>query len=159
MTREEREKAIDALKISAPVMSVTQEEFNDYIQILNKIMNWLEQEPCDELDFVQPHKKVSVNLDPCVDAISRQAAIDAFNAFADEVNQDTDIHEAIEIVLNLPPVEQKQGEWIWIRDTVTNMYHCSCCRAVVRQEPKKDAYCRWCVAKMEGVNNENRETG
>ena len=28
MTREEREKAIDALKISAPVMSVTQEEFN-----------------------------------------------------------------------------------------------------------------------------------
>ena len=84
------------------------------------------------------------------DAISRQAAIDAFNAFADEVNQDTDIHEAIEIVLNLPPVEQKQGEWIWIRDTVTNMYHCSCCRAVVRQEPKKDAYCRWCGAKMCG---------
>jgi len=45
MTREEKQKAIDALKISAPVMAVTQEKFNDYIQTLNKTMNWLEQEP------------------------------------------------------------------------------------------------------------------
>ena len=45
MTREERQKAIDALKISAPVMAVTQEEFNEYIQTLNQVMDWLEQEP------------------------------------------------------------------------------------------------------------------
>lgn len=45
MTRKEKQKAIDALKISAPVMAVTQEEFKDYIQTLNKIMDWLEQEP------------------------------------------------------------------------------------------------------------------
>lgn len=45
MTREEIRKAIDALKISAPIMAMTQEEFNDYIQTLNKIMDWLEQEP------------------------------------------------------------------------------------------------------------------
>lgn len=45
MTIEEREKAIDALKISAPVMAVTQEEFNNYIQTLNNIIGWLEQEP------------------------------------------------------------------------------------------------------------------
>jgi hypothetical protein len=45
MTREEKQKAIDALKISAPIMAVTQEEFTDYIQTLNKIMDWLEQEP------------------------------------------------------------------------------------------------------------------
>ena len=44
MTREEKQKAIDALKISTPVMAVTQEEFNDYIQTLNKIMDWLEQD-------------------------------------------------------------------------------------------------------------------
>ena len=44
MTREEKQKAIDALKISAPVMAVTQEEFNDYIQTLNQVMDWLEQE-------------------------------------------------------------------------------------------------------------------
>lgn len=45
MTKEEKEKAIDALKISAPVMAMTQEEFNEYIQTLNKVMDWLEQEP------------------------------------------------------------------------------------------------------------------
>lgn len=45
MTKEEKQKAINALKISAPVMAVTQEEFNDYIQTLNKVMDWLEQEP------------------------------------------------------------------------------------------------------------------
>lgn len=45
MTREEKQKAIDALKTSAPIMAVTQEEFKDYIQTLNKIMDWLEQEP------------------------------------------------------------------------------------------------------------------
>ena len=56
MTKEEKKKAIDALKISAPVRVVTQEEFNDYIQTLNKIMDWLVQEPCE-------------------DAISRQAVL------------------------------------------------------------------------------------
>jgi hypothetical protein len=45
MTREEKSKAIGALKISAPIMAVTQEEFKDYIQTLNKVMDWLEQEP------------------------------------------------------------------------------------------------------------------
>ncbi len=45
MEREEKQKAINALKISAPVMAVTQEEFNDYIQTLNQVMDWLEQEP------------------------------------------------------------------------------------------------------------------
>lgn len=45
MTREERKKAIDALKISAPIHALTEEEFNDYIQTLNKVMDWLEQEP------------------------------------------------------------------------------------------------------------------
>ena len=44
MTREEKQKAIDALKISAPVMAVTQEEFNTYIQTLNTVMDWLEQD-------------------------------------------------------------------------------------------------------------------
>ena len=44
MTKEEKQKAIDALKISVPVMGVTNEEFIDYKQTLNKIMDWLEQE-------------------------------------------------------------------------------------------------------------------
>lgn len=45
MTGKEKQKAIDALKISVPIKALTQEEFNDYIQTLNKVMDWLEQEP------------------------------------------------------------------------------------------------------------------
>lgn len=48
MTREEKQKAIDALKISAPIMAMTQEKFDDYIQTLNQVMDWLEQEPCTD---------------------------------------------------------------------------------------------------------------
>ena len=45
MTREERQKAINALKKSAPIMAMTQQEFSDYIQTINQVMDWLEQEP------------------------------------------------------------------------------------------------------------------
>ena len=86
MTREEREKVIDALKISAPVMAVTQEEFNDYIQTLNKIMDWLQQEPC-------------------TDAISRQAVLDML----EDINAETEgvgfyYEHYVEYIKKLPPV-------------------------------------------------------
>jgi len=45
MTREEKQKAIGVLKKSAPVMPLTQEEFNDYVQVINQVIDWLEQEP------------------------------------------------------------------------------------------------------------------
>ncbi len=63
MTREEKQKAIDALKISAPVMAVTQEEFNDYIQTLNKVMDWLEQEPTIRNCFGCKYSKDNHNAD------------------------------------------------------------------------------------------------
>ena len=44
MTKEEKQKAINALKISTPIVCVTKEEFNTYIQTLNKVIDWLEQE-------------------------------------------------------------------------------------------------------------------
>ncbi len=47
MTREEREKALYALRKSAPIMAMTPKEFEDYSKTLNKIADWLEQEPCD----------------------------------------------------------------------------------------------------------------
>ena len=43
MTKEEKQKAIAALKKSVPVMAVTSEEYEDYIRTLNKIIDWLEQ--------------------------------------------------------------------------------------------------------------------
>ena len=45
MTREEKEKAINALKVSVPFYATTHEEYIDYRQTLNKVMDWLEQEP------------------------------------------------------------------------------------------------------------------
>lgn len=52
MTREEKQKAIDALKISVPVRIMTQEEFYDYVHTINQIMDWLEQEPCEKTQMV-----------------------------------------------------------------------------------------------------------
>jgi hypothetical protein len=52
MTIEEKQKAIDAIKISAPVMAVTQEEFHDYIQKLNTVMDLLEQQPCGDTRMI-----------------------------------------------------------------------------------------------------------
>lgn len=43
MTKEEKQKVIDALKISAPIKAMAPNEFNDYIKALNKITDWLEQ--------------------------------------------------------------------------------------------------------------------
>ena len=48
MTREEKQKAIDALKKSVPIMAMTPNEFDDYIQTLNKIADFLTQEPCED---------------------------------------------------------------------------------------------------------------
>ena len=94
------------------------------------------------------------------DAISRQAAIDAFNAFADEVNQDTDIHEAIEIVLNLPPVEQKQGKWIKVvtqKEPTCEVWHFECSECgewEYRADFEHNKYCPNCGAKMCGGDGE-----
>lgn len=97
MTREEKKKAIDALKISAPVRVVTQEEFNDYIQTLNKIMDWLEQESCD-------------------DAISRQAVLDLVVSNHTELNGVNVVMYSLlyRDIKSLPPVQpiRPKGEWI-----------------------------------------------
>ena len=63
MTPEEKQKAIDALKISAPIMAITQEEFYDYIQTLNKIMDWLEQETVSNEPKWIPISEKLPNLD------------------------------------------------------------------------------------------------
>ena len=51
MTRKEKQKAIDALKKAAPIMVMTQEEFNDYNQTIKQVIDWLEQYPCLDFDF------------------------------------------------------------------------------------------------------------
>ena len=88
----EREKAIDALKLSAPIMAVTQEAFKDYIQTLNKVMDWLEQEPI--LDKIRAEikewywqaDKQALAKDPCV----VDAMIDLFIRTIDKYNAESE---------------------------------------------------------------------
>lgn len=86
------------------------------------------------------------------DLISRQALIQALNKYADENNQDTDIHEAIEIAINLPTVQPKTGHWIYSpKHRGTTRLVCSNCGMPNRGE--WNPYCFGCGSK----NNEIRK--
>jgi len=87
MTREEKQKAIGALKISAPVRVMTQEEFNDYIQTINQVMNWLEQEPI--LDKVRAEiDKIYEREGNSVDCLS---ALDELKEFIDKCKAESEV--------------------------------------------------------------------
>jgi len=133
MTREEKQKAIDTLKISAPVRAMTQEEFNDYIQTINQIMDWLEQEPCEKIqmvdksNFSQEQYRADLqsaydcgkaSVAPCEDAISRQAMLDGLariaKAKARSDAQKSLMGRVMFFTEHLPSVtpQQKRGTWI-----------------------------------------------
>jgi ribosomal protein S27E len=183
MTREEKQKAIDALKISVPVRAMTQEEFNDYIQTINQIMDWLEQEPCektqmvDKSNFSQEQYRADLqsaydcgkaSVAPCEDAISRQAAIDAIYARYIGGKEAVDkapasdhyaegIDEAVCAVENLPPVKptEKVGHWI---ETAKEYYKAinEEVGGVNENTPyfTDDIACPECLAKFSVIDNE-----
>ena len=148
MTREEKQKAIDALKISAPIMIMTEEKFNDYIQTLNKTMDWLEQEPTTKNDLG-------------VDCISRTRAIERLKLnfpISQGADNSRDRHRYmqaladLQAIKELPPVtpqEPKTGHWI--DDTKYGGTECSECgkwyphATIAKSEIK---YCSECGAKM-----------
>ena len=90
MTKEEKQKAIDALKMSAPVMAMTQEQFSDYIQTINQVMDWLEQRPS-------------------VDCVSREQVLEETQKWRDtEFLRTTNSYHYLEKrISNLPPVIPK----------------------------------------------------
>ena len=111
MTREEKQKAIDALKTSAPVMVVTQEEFNDYIKTLNKIMDWLEQEPC-EVEAAQLQQVYIKGFEDCRQAVLASIknlypdmpVVDIFGARRKWLEKYAPYFECENAVEQLPPV-------------------------------------------------------
>lgn len=133
MTREEKQKAIDALKISAPVITVTQEEFYGYIQTLNKIMDWIKQEPCE-------------------DCVSRDAVRKLFKEWMDD-GEEYAPHVFKELVEALPPVtpQQNVGRWItkWAEcgtaECGTYEYMCSECNCIEYMDLN---YCPNCGSRM-----------
>lgn len=162
MTREEKQKAIDALKISAPVIAVTQEEFNDYIQTLNQVMDWLEQEPTAKNDLG-------------VDCISRSRAIERLKLnfpISDGADNSRDRHRYmqaladIQAIRELPsviPQESKTGHWLMPDKGYSSKIwrKCSCCGTHIEKYtkyisfdgevhyiPYRLNYCYVCGAKM-----------
>ena len=75
MTREEKQKAINTLKKSAPVMSLTQEEFNNYIQTINKVIDWLEQETVSRESYEHEYflrKEFEIKIDKLQRQLKKQ---------------------------------------------------------------------------------------
>ena len=95
----------------------------------------LEQAPCEdaELDFVQPHKKIPVNLEPCEDVVSRQAMNECIETYCGSA-----VKLAIEL-RKLPSVnpQPKTGKWIMI-DKELQRYKCSECGEVIRLYKKSE---------------------
>ena len=132
MTREEQaqyisEKLMENPEFRKAFASAVTNAVNEVV----KATKVLQQELCNELDFVQPHKKVSVNLDvckmreatqeeregvekyidsiaePCTDVISRQQAIDTFYEYPNVSWTTLDILEKIN---SLPPVKSAEKQ-------------------------------------------------
>lgn len=95
----------------------------DYIDSISKPTGLQFDDIYEELDFVQPHKKISVNLQLCKDCISREEAINElklayFNKDLQSAKDDPCIVDAmtdwaIRTIKNLPSVQPqpKRGYW------------------------------------------------
>lgn len=111
----------------------------DAIEFLEKAFE-LEQEPCeDELDFVQPHKRIPVALDlnkSCNNAVDKEAAINAvYLNFPKGTSLIPTPEWIIRMLNNLPPVTPKQLDDVLdeIRAEIEN--HCGL---------TKEDHCRYC---------------
>lgn len=150
MTREEKQKAIDVLKISAPIMAITQEQFNDYILTLNKIMDWLEQETVS--------KESTTKNDLGVDCVSRQFMYELGATCIATRNKNGNLI-ALGAIEQLPPAtpqEPKTGHWILAdeqnKEDVENdnyRFICSECRCSdIHAKGTIVPYCWKCGARM-----------
>lgn len=89
-----------------------------------------EAEPCEEVDFVQPHKKVSINLKPCEDAVSKTGVFEIMGNLMsipydfDRQITEKDVSESMDEIRALPPVtptildkiRAEIKEWYWQAD-------------------------------------------
>jgi hypothetical protein len=64
---------------------------------------------CDNRDAIK-----ALEQEPCADAVSREAMLDAITEIDDNINMDIYTNEVREIIRDLPPVtpKQKTGKWI-----------------------------------------------
>lgn len=120
---------------------------------------YVKDEGFEELDFVQPHKKIEVNLVPCEDAISRQAVLDIdFRRIILTTAKPAEIIE--QKIKTLPPVnpQPKTGHWIPLGnyDDFGNesSYKCSECGDL---DTYPDNFCPNCGTRMIVVEPQKSE--
>lgn len=110
----------------------------------------------EELDFVQPHKKIGVNLDlePCGDAVSREMALKEAYWIVCEAGRFKVIQE--ETLLGLPSVQPERKSGWWFSDTYIGcegeqipVVRCSECRSA-QPHGYHAKFCPDCGAKMKG---------
>lgn len=179
ITAKER-KAIDmALKLleqepcedwcDIPADEMTLEQARQAVKDLRKkLAEYLEQEPCEdaELDFVQSHKKIPVNLEPYDDTISRQAVLDKIKEICFSREQEwVDFRVSqgsngqrdliINFIEDLPSVNSQPKTGHWISDDRDDfLWKCSNCNhnsGYLGNKFSKPKYnfCPNCGAKME----------
>ena len=155
------EKAIDLLDNLIGMVEDNQE--SDYDTALKMAIQALSQEPCDKCvystkDGYCQYDDISETippLEPCDDAVSREAALIIAGTHTLTVD------ETVKAIKNLPPVTQKSktGHWIKKEDDTCWWYVCSECE----QEPLKNrwndddvlsSFCPNCGAKMESEGAE-----
>ena len=66
----------------------------------------------EELDFVQPHKKISVNLQLCEDAISRESVINIVRSLIAVDLRSWQLAITLEEIEQLPSVTPSIKEWL-----------------------------------------------
>lgn len=82
----------------------------DYIDSISKPTGLQFDDIYEELDFVQPHKKISVNLHPCEDCISREDVLDL--AKKGVLISNGSYESVCKAINELPPVTPKIQEWL-----------------------------------------------
>ena len=100
----------------------------------------------------------ALEQEPCEDAISRQAVLDAIDRYINK-SQSTgtqdDFYSFAELVVKqLPPVnpQPKTGHWI-MKGRMQNIKTCSVCGDII-SHLVSDNYCPNCGAKMESEDKE-----
>lgn len=127
----------------------------DYINSISKPTGLQFDDIYEELDFVQPHKKISVNLQPCEDVISRESVIEWLKD-KDIIKTKNQEENARRELAELPSVtpQPKTGHWITTRTFMHDgEYYCDKCKCDAPNNEKWD-YCPNCGVKMEVARNE-----
>lgn len=178
MTREEAKRILYVYRAVNLVDASHREAFNMAIKAV-------EQEPCEDIKEIrevmscdtdeETKCKMISNIltakphyfkeqQPCDDAISRQAALDAFGLSEKTRKYGGDhsgyntmmLYEIQDVIEDLPPVStEKTGRWIKIKPYPLQMHDYECSECGHETDDNTEKHCSECGAKMEVVECED----